>query len=123
MFSYSRKPLEGICYKLLIAKLHVHCFDKKVLKIIYDYLNGRFQKIAVGSSFNRELDISYGVPQGSILGPLLFKIDICDLIFVDITSDTVNYAGNTTPYDCDQHCYNLESNLELTLDKIFGWFE
>ena len=90
---------------------------KKALKLIYDYLNGR------SSSFSSELDISYGVPQGSILGPLLFNIDICDLFFVNITSDIANYADDTTPYECDQHCDNLISNMELTVEKIFNWFE
>ena len=92
MFSYSEKPLEGICYELLIAKSN-----------IYDYLIERYQKIKVDLSFSSELDISYGVPQGSILGNLLFNIDICDFFFVDITYNIVNYAGNNTPYKCDQH--------------------
>ena len=78
----------------------------------------RSQKIKVGSSFSSELDISYSVPQGSILGLLLFNIDICNLFFVDITSDIANYADDTTPYKCDQHCDNLIRNLELTAGKI-----
>ena len=51
-----------ICYDLLIAKLNAYGFDKKALKLIYDYLDGRSQKIKVSSSFSRELYISYGVP-------------------------------------------------------------
>ena len=70
-----------ICYDLLIAKLNGYGFHKEALKLIYDYLNGRSQKTKVGSSFSSELDISYGVPQESILGPLLFNSDICDLFF------------------------------------------
>ena len=59
------------------------------------------------------------MPQGSILGPLLFYTDICDLFFVNITSDIAYYADDTTPYECDQHCDNLISNMELIVEKKF----
>ena len=48
------KAFDCICYDLLIAKLNAYGFDKKALKLIYDYLNGRSQKIKVGSSFSSE---------------------------------------------------------------------
>ena len=89
-------------------------------KLFYEYL--RSQKINVGSSFSSDLNISYDVLQGSLLVPLLVDIDICDF-FLDITSDTANYASDITPYECVQHCDNLVSKLELTIDEIFSWFE
>ena len=61
--------------------------------------------------------------RGSTLSPLLFNIDICELLFVNITSNNMNYADDTTPYECDQPCDNLIRNLELTVDKISSWFE
>ena len=60
----------------------------------------------------------YGFPHESILGPLLFNIDICDFFIVDITSGIVNYAEDTTPYECDQHCNNMISNLEVAVIKF-----
>ena len=113
------KAFDFICNDLLITKLNAHGFDKKASKLIYDYFKGRSQKIKVGSSFSCELDISYGVPPGSILSLLLFNI--CNLFY--ITSDIANYDDDTTPYECDQHCDNLISNMELTVEKIFNWFE
>ena len=53
---------------------------------------------------------------------MLLNTDIYDLFFVNITSDIANYADDTTPQECDQHCDNLISNLELTVNKIFNWF-
>ena len=52
------KTFDCTCYDLLIAKLIAYGFDKKLLKLIYDYLNGRSQKIKVGSSLSNKLDIS-----------------------------------------------------------------
>ena len=77
----------------------------------------------MSSSFSGELDFPYGVPQGSILGPLLFNIDIFDLFFADINFDIANYADDTIPYESDERCDNLIINMELTVDKIFSWFE
>ena len=62
------------------------------MNLIYVYLSDISQKAKVGSSFSAFLDITYGVPQGSILRPLLFNIDISDLFF----------AYDTTLYECGE---------------------
>ena len=101
-----------------------YSLDQEALKLIHSYLCDRSQKVKLlGSSFSKELDISCGVPQRSILGARLFNIDICDLFFIDISSDIANYADDNTPYECAPCYHKLKENLELTIYKIFNWLK
>ena len=104
------KPSDCIPYDLLIAKLNAYGFDQVALKLIHSYLCDRSQRVKVGFSFSKELDILRGVPQGSILGLLLFNIDICDLFFIDMSSDIANYADDTTPYEWAPDYDKLKKN-------------
>ena len=75
------KVFNNIRHDLLIAKLNAYGFYRNILKLIYDDLKDISQKTKVGSSFSAYLDIIYCVPQGSILGSLLFNIDLYELFF------------------------------------------
>ena len=76
------KAFDCISHELLMAKINAYGFDKTSLKVIISYLKNRTQTTKVGSSFRELLHILiYRVPQGSILGPLLLIIYICDLFY------------------------------------------
>ena len=104
------KAFDCILHNLLIAKLAAYGFDNQSLRIIDSFLSNREQRSKINNAFGRYSQIIYEVPQGSILGPLLFNIYICDIFFDTIECDIASYADDNTPYNFDFNLDNMISN-------------
>ena len=84
-------------HELLIAKLNAYGFSLTALKLVHNYLSNRKQRTKINSTYSSLLEIIIGVPQGSILGPLLFNIFLIDLFFIIEDADIASYADGNTP--------------------------
>ena len=116
------KAFDCLNHDLLIAKLAAYVFDEKSLHFIYSYLSKRKQKTRVNNSFSTEGILTTGVPQGSILGPLLFNIYINDMFLFVPNINITNYADDTTPYATDKSVNALLKKLEVNTNEIVEWF-
>ena len=90
----------------------------KPLNFIYDCLENRTQRTKIDSSWQKTL---YGAPQGSILGPLLFNIELCDLFFIMNHEDIANYANDNTPYISRKNIDKVFRFLKESSRVIFKW--
>ena len=84
------KAFDCLNHQLFIAKLEA-C-ENKFLNFIYNYLSNKYQRRNVNSYYSSSREIKFGVPQGSILGPLLFNIVLNDIfLFVQNTKCAISY--------------------------------
>ena len=116
------KAFDCMNHELLIAKLDAYGIHKSALKLILSYLSDRKQRTKVNNSFSQWSDIKSGVPQGSILGPLLFNIYINDIFYFVEEDKITNYADDTTPYSIEANVETLINSLQFNTNSLLTWF-
>ena len=120
-FDFSR-AFDSVNHDIILEKLKNNFgIDGLLLRFIKSYLSGRTQSVSIDGSSSESLPVTSGVPQGSILGPLLFIIFIND-IFMEVTpgTDISLYADDTKIYRRIESMEDHRS-LQLSIDRLFNW--
>ena len=114
------KAFATLSFDILLYKLNYYGVKGNAFKLLKNYLTNRKQYVVFNSQNSENVDITTGVPQGSILGPLLFSICINDLITISNKLKFIMYADDTTIYfnleDFDP--YHLKRDINNELEKI-----
>ena len=107
---------------IVMAKLEILGISGKVHKWIQSFLTERYQRVIVNGFLSEPMHMKSGVPQGSVIGPLLFLVLISD-IDQNLTSHTSSFADDTrilrailNPLDCNALQSDLDSVLQWSID-------
>ena len=116
-----KKAFDTVDHKILLHKLNHYGFRGVTNKWFSSYLDGRTQTTQIGSHISKRQNTTCGVPQGSVLGPLLFLIYIND---IQESSDKLKpflFADDTNAVYADKNLKSLETTVNQELSKLFDW--
>ncbi len=114
------KAFDTVVHSKLLVKMEAYGIAGNLLSWFRDYLNGRLQRIRVGTSHSDWSKALSGVPQGSVLGPLLFLIYINDLSETAVNVSRQLFADDLKLFN-HVDTSNGTRELQVALDKVFQW--
>ena len=118
LFVDLKKAFDTVNHRILINKLYYYGIRGKPLDWL---INDRQQFVQYNESKSDIYNICYGVPQGSIRGPLLFSIFMNDMILCSPENKFILFADDTNVIICDKSSNNLNHKLQSACDDIFLW--
>ena len=116
------KAFDVLPHGLLLAKLDAYGFHSSTLRILHDYLSQRSQRVKIDNSMSAWTLIKKGVPQGSVLGPVLFNLFLNDIFHFVKYCSIYNYADDNVLSLSSNNIHDLKRKLEFDIDAILTWF-
>lgn len=117
------KAFDTVDHVRLLHDLEQIGFRGVPYKLMRSYLEGRKQIVKIGGVYSQEKTIEYGVPQGTVIGPILFNIYLHDLYKLETTGDVISFADDTVIFFKDSTWQKLEQQVQGEMCKIFHFFK
>jgi hypothetical protein len=118
------KAFDCVDHQTLLKKMGHYGVSRESVSLLQSYLSNRNQKVTVNSATSTGVPIIMGVPQGSILGPLLFLVYINDLpYYANHLCETVLFADDTSLIFKINRGHNCSDDVNSALSKVAHWFE
>jgi hypothetical protein len=121
LFIDFKKAFDTVDSRLLLVKLKKYGFLDSAIELIKSYFENRVQYIKIDECISDPMSIKLGVPQGSVLGPLLFLIFINDIVGYLDKFMVKLFADDTTLLQTDSNLENLISNFNNSIKKLLIW--
>lgn len=115
------RAFDSIVFSKLIFKLHCYGIAGKLLKWIECFLHDRFQCVVIEGKFSSVASVDSGVPQGSVLGPLLFLLFINDIDSVCSASTMLQLFADDCKLFSVTTLINSSVSLQYSLNKLSAW--
>lgn len=123
LFLDFRKAFDCVQHNILLEKLNYYGVRGVTHNLVQDYLRHRMQYVRVNDVASNRLTVTCGVPQGSILGPLLFLIYINDITKLPGSHDMIMYADDTNIFFTAKSLVQAEATVNWYLGNLQSWLQ